>query len=445
MSINTVKGTLIQPDVNNDNNTTDVMKVDTLYSNIITDGIATIENGFISNLIEPTNDNQIATKFYVDNSGGGGGATGPVNSLQYNVGGVFAGSANLTLSNIGLPNATMNLNGTLTNGTLTMSGSQISGLVNPTNPQEAANKNYVDSSLNSLGVITINIGLPTTYTPAQIYNNIINFTNNNNFFLICAADSLPTGPDMSAYLGSEFQLGKTWKTIFRAPFTDPSIPLQTNAFVRFIAGQPSDGNQIIPITYAYFILFASQTMALFNNSVAEVTYVVTDVTPGSEAYQAFVTSYYSNVDSDAQITDRGVLTPTMATSGTNGLSTGTVIYPLLQNPSINSSSPVTYSYSNLQKMLIVRTGLTGPTSDTFDNAAIIVTSSDFLMGGGTFKFWIQNPTLFALTLVPSVGWSFQTGNNPVIPAGHCGVFWVSVVISPPSCIVSSLGTNPING
>jgi hypothetical protein len=104
-----IQGPLIQPNVNNDNNTTRLMEVDTAYATTITDGIATIENGYISDLIEPTADNEIATKEYVDNSGGGGGgASGPNGSIQYNSTGIFAGSANLTLTNPDLASATLN-------------------------------------------------------------------------------------------------------------------------------------------------------------------------------------------------------------------------------------------------------------------------------------------------------------------------------------------------
>ena len=185
MSINNVKGTLIQPDVNNDNNTTRIMEVDTLYATIISDGIADIDNGYISNLIEPTSDNQIAIKYYVDHSAGGGGsAAGPNTSVQYNSAGSFAGSSNMTLTNPGLASATLNLNGSvLTNGTITMSGSKITGVSNPTTSQEAANKDYVDETLNKLGVISIVLEqkIGTIYTPAQTYNNIINLSMNNNY------------------------------------------------------------------------------------------------------------------------------------------------------------------------------------------------------------------------------------------------------------------------
>lgn len=440
MSINNVKGTLIQPDVNNDNNTTRIMEVDTLYATIISDGIADIDNGYISNLIEPTSDNQIATKYYVDHSAGGGGsAAGPNTSVQYNSAGSFAGSSNMTLTNPGLASATLNLNGSvLTNGTITMSGSKITGVSNPTTSQEAANKDYVDETLNKLGVISIVLEqkIGTIYTPAQTYNNIINLSMNNNYVDFCPVDQLPSGPDMKTFLGSEFQLGKTWTTIFRGPQTGNDL------FLRFIGGTTGDGNPVTPITYL-FCTIALPVFTVANYSVITLTNIVTNVTSGSELYNVYVTSNFNNITTNARITDRGVYTPSMGSGSLLG--NGAVIYPMLEDPTLSSSSPITYTYSDIQKTFIIRSGLTGPTSDTFVSASTFVSDPTFIMGGGTLKFWIQNISSFALTLTPSAGWSFHSGNNPVIPAGYCGAFWVTATVSPAACLVYSMGTNPING
>jgi hypothetical protein len=432
MSINTIKGPLIQPNVNNDNNTTRIMEVDTLYSNTITDGIATIEDGYISNLINPTAGNEIATKFYVDNSGGGSGAIGPNTSIQYNSAGSFAGSANLTLTNPNSPLATLNINGDLTNGTMTLSGTQFSGLDNPTNPQEAATKNYVDQSVNTLGVITVDTLQPMAiiYTPAEVYNNIINIQfNPDNIFAFCAADSLPFANLMKTFLGTDFVIGKSWLTIFAGPTSNNEL------FIKFLG-------VVNPITYYYCSLALPYTI-ITNYSYVTILSVVTDITPGSEKYSSYVSSIFNNVTTNAQITDQGLLTPSLGNGALLG--TGTIVYPVPNDPSINSAVPIAYTYSNLKQYLVVRTGLIANTSDSFIPAAAFVTDNDFTMGGGTFKFFIQNPTVFDLTLVPSLGWSFQAGSSDVIPAGYCGAFWVTVTISPAACKIISMGINPING
>ncbi len=440
MSINTVRGPLIQSNVSNDNNTTRIMKVDTLYATTISDGIATIENGYISDLIEPTSDNEIATKYYVDNvGGGGGGASGPVNSVQYNNAGSFAGSANLTLTNPTSSLATLNINGTLTNGTMALSGSQFSGLENPTTSQEAATKYYVDQSINTLGVVSVNLqqNVNMFYTPTQVYNNIININYDpNNILAICAPKSLPTASDMMTFLGTEFVVGKSWLTIFAGPNTNDEI------FIDFTGGIPQLGTVFSPITYYFCSLSLPYTTAI-NYSYITILSVVSDVTPGSEQYYSYVSSILNNVTTNAQITDQGILTPSFGNGALIG--TGIIIYPVPSNPAINSSSQVTYTYTNLKQFLIVRTGLIANTSDTFIPASIFVTDNDFSMGGGTFRFFIQNPSGFDLSLTPSIGWSFQAGSSTVIPSGYCGAFWVTVTISPAECKIRTMGINPIDG
>ena len=437
MSINTVKGPLIQSNINNDNNTTRIMEVDTLYSAIISDGIASIENGYISNLINPTANNEIATKYYVDHSGGGGGAAGPNNSIQYNNGTTFAGSANLTLTNPTSSLATLNINGTLTNGTMVLAGSQISGLTNPTTGQQAATKNYVDESLNKLGTASIDLqqNVSTIYTPAQVYNNIVNiYFDPNNIDALCPIDSFPSAASMKSFLGAEFTLGKSWTTIVTAPRSGNEV------FIRFF-GQGT-GSIFNPITDLYCGNELPVTTSM-NYSTITIISVVTNATLGSEQYYSYVSSYFVDLPTNAQITDQGILTPSIGNGSL--VSSGTIVYPIPSNPILNNASSITYTYTNLKQFLIIRTGLTTNTSDTFVSASTFVSDSDFTMGGGTFRFFIQNPTAFSLTLTPATGWSFQSGSSNVIPAGYCGAFWVTVVVSPASCLIRSMGINSING
>ena len=180
-----------------------------------------------------------------------------------------------------------------------------------------------------------------------------------------------------------------------------------------------------------------------NYTTLTIISVVTNTTTGSEQYSSYVSSYFVNLPTNAQITDQGILTPSLG-NGTI-ISTGSIIYPIPSSPNINSASSVIYTYTNLKQFLIVRTGLIADTIDTFIIASVFVTNSDFTMGGGTFRFFIQNPTAFNLTLSPSTGWSFQSGSSTVIPSSYCGAFWVTVTISPPSCLIRSMGINPING
>ena len=250
----------------------------------------------------------------------------------------------------------------------------------------------------------------------------------------CPVDQLPSGPDMKTFLGSEFQLGKLGLLFLE-------VLRLVMIILRFIGGTTGDGNPVTPITYLFCII-ALPVFTVANYSVITLTNIVTNVTCGSELYNVYVTSNFNNITTNARITDRGVYTPSMGSGSLLG--NGAVIYPMLEDPTLSSSSPITYTYSDIQKAFIIRSGLTGPTSDTFVSASTFVSDPTFIMGGGTLKFWIQNISSFALTLTPSAGWS-SVGNNPVIPAGYCGAFWVTATVSPAACLVYSMGTNPING
>lgn len=441
MSINTVQGPLIRPSVNNDNNTTRTMRVNSLNSNIISDGIASISNGYISNLINPTTGNQIATKYYVDNTTATGVPGGPVDAIQYNNGTTFAGSANLTLSNPTLSTATLNINGTLTNGTMSLSGSQISGLINPTSSQQAATKNYVDGTVNKLGVISINLqqNVVTTYTPVQIYNNIINIDfSPDNILGSCNTNMFPTAANMKIFLGPEFTVGKSWTTIFVGPSS-----ADNDAFVSFQSGTVANGVIFSPVNYD-LCAAALPATAVLNYASVSVLSIVTNSTTGSEQYYSYVSDVFSNVTTNAQITDQGILTPSFG----NGkfITESAIIYPIPNNP-VMSSNGITYTYANLQQFLIVRTG-TAPMSDTFVPASTLVTANDFIMGGGTFRFFIQNSSPYDLFISPSAGWTFKTpnaGSGDAILPGYCVAYWVTVTISPPACLVYMLGNNPITG
>jgi hypothetical protein len=241
---------------------------------------------------------------------------------------------------------------------------------------------------------------------------------------------------MKTYLGANFQVGRKFLTIFRAPYVDSYL------FLRVI-GTDVTNYTLTPITYLY-CGFAFQVIESLNYSNVAIVTTITDDTLGSEMMEGYIIANFYDFTTDAQITDEGILTGTLL--DTTVLTTsGAIIYPIPVDPEINSVASVIYTYANLQQYLIIRSGLTAPTSDTFVSATTFVTDDDFNMGGGTIRFSIQNISGFDLTLTPGVDWSFQTGNNDVIPAGYCGTFFVSVTIDPPSCLIYSIGTFPLDG
>ncbi len=126
----------------------------------------------INNLAEPTADDDAATKIYVDNAVGGA-AGGNNGDIQYNNAGAFGGDAGFQTDG----NGNLTVTGSLKVDNLIFDGNKISpdtgaveledaelvndldaatnkvvNLLNPTNPQDAATKDYVDTFAEGLTV-----------------------------------------------------------------------------------------------------------------------------------------------------------------------------------------------------------------------------------------------------------------------------------------------------
>jgi len=150
---------------NFDNNFSEKTYASQIIANSLTDGIATFSNGTIVNLALPTHQQDAITKGFVD---GLVNAAPPTNSVQFN-NLTFGGSPNLSF----IPN-TLTVNGTITDGSgVNISQGIISGLNNPTNSNEIATKNYVDSVSSITTNNYIQSDIAVTYTASQMINSII--------------------------------------------------------------------------------------------------------------------------------------------------------------------------------------------------------------------------------------------------------------------------------
>ncbi len=129
-----------------DNNTTINYDVGNINTDSLTDGIAVLSAGYLKNLNDPITDDQAATKNYVDNFIGSANTGGPNNSIQINDGSNdFTGSNDLVFNKT---TGLTTLNGTLTNEVITLVGDVLTGVAVPVDPQDAANKIYVDSKIS---------------------------------------------------------------------------------------------------------------------------------------------------------------------------------------------------------------------------------------------------------------------------------------------------------
>lgn len=166
----------VYPDINLDNNTTNEFMVydEVIVNNELTDGQAIISQGYASNLNEPVNPSDAATKYFVDNFSGTATPGGVDTNIQFNDGSNgFAGSNDLIFNS-----GTTEINGTVTNNVVSISGSTVSGVANPVLDQDAANKAYVDSKTSSFTdvelALTQEFGAIYTLTYFQLNQTIVN-------------------------------------------------------------------------------------------------------------------------------------------------------------------------------------------------------------------------------------------------------------------------------
>jgi len=143
-----------------------VLRCSTLETNLLTDYVATLQNGQLTNLIyPPINPQDAATVEYVNNTTYAGGISG---SIQYNNNSVFGGSPNLTFDGNSLT-----INGTFTDGIFSMAGNYINNLVNPVNQLDIATKNYVDDFSKVLKETTLKSDTSVVYAAQYMVNGII--------------------------------------------------------------------------------------------------------------------------------------------------------------------------------------------------------------------------------------------------------------------------------
>lgn len=136
-----------------------------------------LNGGRITGLGTPILNDDAATKAYVDShSGGSGSATGPNLSVQYNLGGSFAGSSYFEFDET-LGRLSVGLLDIIGGGSGGNTVTSISGLDYPINASDAANKAYVDAAIGSAP------GLPfdsIQFNSSGIFGGTSDFTFNGN-------------------------------------------------------------------------------------------------------------------------------------------------------------------------------------------------------------------------------------------------------------------------
>jgi hypothetical protein len=384
------------------------MKTGFIITESLTDGFATLSGGHLSNLYEPINDSDCATKYYVDNYIDPTDVSLPLDSIQINTGTNFIGVNALKFVNGAVP--TLFVYNKINNGSISITDNNIYGALNPVEESGLCTYNYFTNT--NIKIVNYNTtNQSNSLTGAQIINTYLNrtITNSNNII----QDILPT--DISIFnsynSSTSASTSSSFSFVFIYNFIGPSEKV-----LLF-------GN-IIP--YGNF-LYSNEALPVI--TVPKNTLVFLNAT-----YKDGITTYYiknnQNLYSNPRINNIGLSTFNF-TSYANDLNIKLnatfMIWPMIPTE-IDSDTSHTYTYSNIKNKLIIRTGLTTDTTDTFDVLSIFTSSGAFSLGSGQIKFVVQNISTYNIQIGPDVtptGWSYDTSFNRTIGPNMNGFFYIN--------------------
>jgi hypothetical protein len=385
---------------NLDTNYSRIIKVNNTISDSITDGIATIGDNTVSNLYDPVYSNDAATKNYVDNFVDPGGVSLPLNSIQINTGTTFIGVDSLTFTS----SSGLNIYNKFSNGTITITDNVVSGVSDPIDQTGAVTYNYLNK--NNISLVTFSTtNNSNSLTTGQVINKYLVREITSSSTII--QDLLPTAATVISFLGSG------------------TIDYNSFDFYYYFKGPATSvllfGN-VIPMGNFNNLNNPVQVLTVPSGTLVHLVGTVID------SDIVYYVRNSQNIYSEPRITDIGITTNYFNSNHNDSTLASFIIYPVIKTI-IDSNTAHTYTYTNVMNKLILRSGLTSNTTDTFQALSGFTTNSAWSLGTGQIKFVIQNLSNFDLSIgdnssVPT-GWSWNTNFTRTIPSGHNGLFYIN--------------------
>lgn len=233
---------LIPGSTNFDTYEVKIMKTNALLADIITNGTITLENGRLTGLTEPVNNQDAANKQYID-----GFLSNIETAVQFNDNGIFGSSLDFTFDD---STKIVTIDGIITDGTASLTDGILSNIVDPPiggiNAQIAIPKKYVDQFDKIVTSKTIVAATDITYSGQEIVNGII-YRNPVNLGLISPySDYMPTASDIIANM-----TGKSASFYIKNITNDNNvfINLKENTGVSFMKNSENPSSITIPKDY----------------------------------------------------------------------------------------------------------------------------------------------------------------------------------------------------
>lgn len=375
----------------------------------------TLSGGRLSNINDPILDSQAATYAYAISQAGSANPGGPIQSIQFNNGGLFDGSATLTFDNT---TNTLSAN-KISNGVITIESNTITGLDEPVLDQDAATKNYVDN-INNIKIIDNNTIGSSVYTASSVINSVIL---RNNQTSAKVTDTLPNAVDIINE--SNAQVGTLINFSIRNTSSDYNSVITFNVGTGFspitlqniYAGYQYNGAMLVTNVSP-----GLETIVLYNlsNTITNTTAFATEFSTLATVVDVInVKDFMLDANIPTEITSFEAITTDLVSQKI-----------ILMNP----STPVTVY-------------LEDPINFSGSLGIFVDFKNPFIWTTGGLDFYIINESstlgatiTIGTTVLPDVSWTLDANSNMTIPEGHTGWFMIKMVVTDfpaPNSLVSA--------
>lgn len=342
-----------------DTNFSRKLKTDETIFSTLSDGVATMVAGTITNLVNGTDSQDAVNKAYVIGSSNPGGS---INNIQFNDSGLFGGSNNLTYDS-----STLTVNGTLTDGIASMSAGRVSNLVNPTDGQDIATKSYVDGFGGNSQLVNIVSDSNQTYTASQMVNSIIKRTQATSSLRdLSVTDTTASAADIVAASGS----ADTDFVLINDIIAPTSLATGSLPDLFSITLLPGSG-----------VTFEENTPSILvsRSYILKAKLIIKNSTLGSEEVTMLIESLYNSTLSVPLMVPPNLSFPEPIFGG-NTVSSNLVDVKINDNVlfPINTTSEITdidyiYTSEDVKNSIIIR----NPASESMDNIAVFYQTNEF--------------------------------------------------------------------